>query len=213
MNFYLENSSCEYYTEDSFKNMLAENQSRLNLKCGTLETGLSFLHMNIRSLSNKFDKLTNFLGQLRVKFPIIGISETWLDDCYHFSDIAGYNFLHKPRVNRIGGGVGLYIGEHFNYKERHDLAFPEDKSAESLFVKINRTEEKNIIVGIIYRPLDSKLNEFLSDLDLVLGKISKENKLVFLMGDWNLRASLCKILISSFAHKMDFAHNFSVDFF
>ena len=28
-----------------------------------------------------------------------------------------------------------------------------------------------------------------------------------------LRASLCKILISSFAHKMDFAHNFPVDFF
>ena len=28
-----------------------------------------------------------------------------------------------------------------------------------------------------------------------------------------LRASLCKILISTFAHKIDFAHNFSVDFF
>ena len=28
-----------------------------------------------------------------------------------------------------------------------------------------------------------------------------------------LRASLCKILISSFAHKMNFAHNLSVDFF
>ena len=27
-----------------------------------------------------------------------------------------------------------------------------------------------------------------------------------------LRVSLCKILISSFAHEMDFAHNFSVDF-
>ena len=81
--------------------MLAENQNRLNLKCSTLETGLSFLYMNIRSLSNKFDKLTNFLGQLRVKFPIIGISDTWLDDCYHFSDIAGYNFSHKPRINCI----------------------------------------------------------------------------------------------------------------
>ena len=104
----------------------------------------------------------------------------------HFSDKTDYNFLHKPRVNRIGGGVGLYIGEHLNYKERHDLAFPEGKSAESLFVEINRTKEKNIIVGIIYRPLESKLNEFLSDLDLVLGKIYKENKLVFLMGDWNL---------------------------
>ena len=29
----------------------------------------------------------------------------------------------------------------------------------------------------------------------------------------SLRASLCKILISSLAHKIDFAHNFSVDFF
>ena len=38
MNFYLENSSCEYYTKDSFNIILAENQSRLNLKC-TLETG------------------------------------------------------------------------------------------------------------------------------------------------------------------------------
>ena len=28
-----------------------------------------------------------------------------------------------------------------------------------------------------------------------------------------LRASLCKILISSFARKIFFAHNFSVDFF
>ena len=72
------------------------------------------------------------------------------DDCYHFSDIAGYNFLHKPRVNRIGGGVGLYTGEHLNYKERHDLSFPDDKSAESLFVEINWTKEKNIIVNSIF---------------------------------------------------------------
>ena len=49
-----------------------------------------------------------------MKFLIIGISETWPGDCHPFSDIAGYNFLHKPRVNRTGGGVGLYIGEHLN---------------------------------------------------------------------------------------------------
>ena len=39
-----------------------------------------------------------------------------------------------------------------------------------------------------------------------------QNKLK-LMSIFDLRASLCKILISSFAHKMDFAHNFCVDFF
>ena len=55
-----------------------------------------------------------------------------------------------------------------------------------MFVEINRTKEKNVIVGIIYRPPDSNLNKFLSDLDLVLENIAKENKLVLLMGDWNL---------------------------
>ena len=167
-------------------NMLTEQQSRLNLNCNSFGTGLSLLHMNIRSISNKFDKITNFLGQLKVKFPIVGISETWLVDCCHFVKIVGYNFLHKPRVNRIGGGVGIYIGEHLNYKERPDLAFCDNECAESLFVEINRSNEKNVIVGIVYRPPDSKLNEFLCDFDLLVEKISKENKLVFLMGDWNL---------------------------
>ena len=180
MNFYLENSSCEYYAEDSFNNMLAEEQSRLDLNCSNLESGLSFLHMNIRSISNKFVSLTNFLSQLRVKLPIVGISEAWLDvNCYHFSDIAGYNFLHKPGVNCVGGGVGHYIGEHLNYKKRPDLAFPVDGSAESLFVEINRTKEKNLIVDVLYRPPDSNLNEFLSDLDHVLEKLPKKIRLYF----------------------------------
>ena len=84
--------------------------------------------------------------------------------------LIGYNFLHKPRVTRVGGGVGLYIGEHLNNKERPDLAFPADGSAESLFIEINRTREKNVIVGVIYRPPDSNLNEFLSYFDHVLEK-------------------------------------------
>ena len=36
---------------------------------------------------------------------------------------------------------------------------------------------------------------------------------VYVNRDQFLRASLCKILKSSFAHNMDFAHNFSVEFF
>ena len=122
--------------------MLADEQSCLNLKCSSLGSDLSFLHMSIRSRSNKSNRLTSFLWQVRVKFPIVGISETWLDDCHHFSDIAGYNFSHKPRVTRVGGGVGLYIGEHLNYKKRPDLAFPVDGSAESLFAEINGQEKR-----------------------------------------------------------------------
>ena len=45
---------------------------------------------------------------------------------------------------------------------------------------------KNIIVGIIYRPPDQKVKDFLCDLDLLLDKISPENKIVYLLGDYNL---------------------------
>ena len=49
----------------------------------------------------------------------------------------------------------------------------------------------------------------LSNLKCPLLKCFKKASLISISF---LRASLCKILISSFAHKMDFAHNFSVDF-
>ena len=31
--------------------------------------------------------------------------------------VAGFVFMHKPGVTRVGGGAGFYIGEHLNYKE------------------------------------------------------------------------------------------------
>ena len=63
-------------------------------------------------------------------------------------------------------------------------------------LKLIGQKKKNVIVGVFYRPPDSNLNEFLSDLDHVLEKITKENKLVFLMGDWNLN------LINHHYHKV-----------
>ena len=85
-------SSCEYFTEDSLNNVLIEEQSHLNLNCGSPnESGLLSPRWTfVAYWCNKFDRLSSFLGQLRVKPRIVGISETWLDDCYHFSDIAGY---------------------------------------------------------------------------------------------------------------------------
>lgn len=46
-------SSCEYFTKQSYNNMLAEEQSRLNLNCSNLEASLSFLRMNNRGISDK----------------------------------------------------------------------------------------------------------------------------------------------------------------
>lgn len=136
-----------------------------------------------------------------MKFFIVGILEIWLDDdCNYFFDIVGYNFLYKFRVICVGGGVGFYIGEYLNYKECFDLVFFVDGSVEFLFIEINRIKEKNVIVGVIYWLFDLNLNEFLFDFDFVLEKIIKENKFVFLMGDWNLNLInyYCYKVISDF---------------
>ena len=118
-------------------------------------------------------------------FSIIGISETWLKDSDHFCGIAGYNFIHDFRNQRSGGGVGLYLKQEFEFKRRPDLYFAND-SAESLFVEVERTKEKNLIVGIIYRPPEQNIIDFNAELDRLLFVISKNNKECILLGDWNI---------------------------
>ena len=41
------------------------------------------------------------------------------------------------------------------------------------------------VIGVIYRPFAKNLRKFINELDHLNGCISKENKLVFLLGDWN----------------------------
>ena len=60
---------------------------------------------------------------------------------------------------------------------------------ESLFVEIPSTVfrmEKNIIIGIIYRPPGTDLNKFSDLLANILDRIKKENKICYLIGDYNI---------------------------
>ena len=57
--------------------------------------------------------------------------------------------------------------------------------AESTFVEITKPQ-KNIIVGVIYRPPEYNIDIFLSEFNVLLDKIAKENKSCYLMGDFNI---------------------------
>ena len=99
------------------------------------DAGFSFLQLNIRSLPHNLVKLTDYLSCLNIKFSVIGISETWLNDSSHSVDISGFKFLHKYRQNRTGGGVGLYISNDLEFKLRGDLSLHNADIAELLFIK------------------------------------------------------------------------------
>ena len=102
----------------------------------------------------------------------------------HFCDIPEYNFIHNHRKVRTGGGVGLYLNKELQYKSRTDIFFS-NNSAESLFVEIVRENEKNILVGVIYRPPDQDVQEFCNQLEQLLSIVSKNKKYCILLGDSN----------------------------
>ena len=53
-------------------------------------------------------------------------TETWLDNSICTSDISSYNCVHHHKVNRTGGGVGIYLLDHLGIRHRADLAFSGD---------------------------------------------------------------------------------------
>ena len=63
-------------------------------------------------------------------------------DSYNMTD---YTFLSKPRMEKRGGGVGMYIANRLKFKERNYINTNSDNCLyESLFVEIET--EKNKIV-------------------------------------------------------------------
>ena len=146
------------------------------------ENYFSIFHINVRSLQNKLDNLTALLANLDVKFSIVGITETWLQNSAHNVDINGYYFVFKNRSFKSGRGVGLYVSNDLNFKIREDIRVPNEELMEPLFIEILRPQGKNIIVGIIYRPPNQSVDNF----NEILVKISRKNKICYLMGDFNL---------------------------
>ena len=45
---------------------------------------------------------------------------------------------------------------------------------------------KNIVIGVIYRPPNAKMETFQNAINKILEKIEKENKICYLMGDFNI---------------------------
>ena len=72
--------------------------------------------------------------------------------------------------------------------KRNDLVhFDED--VESVYIKIGKDQlhtSRYIIIGVIYRPPNRDIASFNDKLCIALERIKKENKLCYLLGDYNI---------------------------
>lgn len=180
-------SKSSYFSISQFNSLIAS-------KSGTSKDDvLALLHCNIRSISANLSSLLAFTSALNFDFPIIGLSETWLnEDTAPFFQIPNFNSVNVHRTKRRGGGVSLLIRNTLRFKRRPDLDLMTDHCecvfAELLSLKEFRLKNHSprVLIGTIYHPPNSNFDEFHESLRVILSVIQREGKTCYLMGDFNL---------------------------
>ena len=148
---------------------------------------LSLFQINACSLSKNFDDLQHLLSCTKIFFDIIAVSKTITKNVSLLNNLNlnNYSFEFTP-TETCAGGTLLYIANHLSYKCRNDLNIYKKNELESTFIEIVNPKKSNIIVGVIYRHPFMDLTDFnCSYLKKLLESISKEQKSIFLLGDFN----------------------------
>lgn len=155
---------------------------------------MTMIHINARSLINKFDEIKNFLCTFNWYF--IFVSETWFNKNEAFYSLDSYNLFSTSRTNKPGGGSAIYVRDDIEAKQINVFKFT---TAEAVFLKINKDKQKTCLMIQIYRAPRNNL-EFLSELEQCLVQVTKLNMLTYIVGDFN--ADLFSISENSFCSSL-----------
>ncbi len=172
-------SNFDYYTSHDFHKLTNNPNS---------DGSLSLFHTNIQSLSANNENLQILLYNLNFNFDIIALSETWHNkgntDQLLALSLQGYQSFQGVAGNSKNGGCGFYIKDNIEFEIRKDLnkTIKSDNSEFETFW----IQSGNSVFGVIYNHPRKLPSDFLNYLDSTLKKLSKENKEITLLGDFNL---------------------------
>ena len=151
-----------------------------------LTPGISFIHLNARSLNSNFREIDDYLSSLNYQFDIIAISETWVSEPEHNKfNINGYDVYHTNRKNKRGGGVALYVKQELACKFLSCKSLVVDDLFECCTLEILISGHRNIIVSCIYRCPGSNTDIFSEHIVQLFFELTMR-KTVFLCGDFNI---------------------------
>ena len=144
------------------------------------------VHTNVNGLGSKCDDLHEFLSSVYTKLDVLAITETSGKEEFGFLtnvELEGYEPVHAP--SKIAkGGTTVYVNKSLDSLERNDININTNEF-ESTWVEIKNKKSKNILTGCIYRHPHNNFKEFFQYLDETLSKLVKENKELYLCGDFN----------------------------
>ena len=155
-------TECSFHLPETVKNIITQSQSKLNI-----------LHINARSIVNKYDDFCNFLMHTEVGWHIISMSETWLSKSIeNMYSLPGFRAYYCSRALGTGGGSALYIANNFSSIQLKNLTFT---TAEVVSVQI-KLRNVSFVVCQIYRSPSTDGCLFNSELEQCLIWLSKMNK-------------------------------------
>ena len=142
----------------------------------------------ITSLSKHIESLENLISSTKIEFDVIAISESRISNDSDASNLnlVNYSLEFCPTLSNAGG-TAIYIKNSLSFAPRPDLQINKPSQLESNFIEIITSKKTNIIIGCIYRHPNTDLDEFNElYLNVLLEKLNKENKSIFLLGDFNV---------------------------
>ena len=170
MQYIAYQADCSYYQ--------VKDIQKLNI-----DRNLNIFHTNINGLETKFGNLHEFLSSTSSKMDIIAITETSQNDD-NFIVHEGYVNCSTPS-NLSKGGTALFINDKFDSLERMNLKIQND-NFETTWVEIVNKLSRNIVVANICRHPRYNFTDFFSYLEKSLHILTKENKEIYLCGDFNI---------------------------
>ena len=139
-------------------------------------------------------KLHSLLSECNIDFDVIEINESRIKrNQKALSNIEILNYkVEQYSTESAVGRARLYIKNNTLYKVRNDLKMYKSKNLESIFAEIINTNNKNIVVGCVYRHPGIDANEFNEHhLSTFNEKLLAKNKEVILMRNFNINLLRC----------------------
>ena len=87
--------------------------------------------------------------------------------------------------------MAIYASKSLNVFKRTDLSITDDEF-ETVWVEINNTKVKNILCCCAYRHPSFNPVRFKEHIESILSKLARENKNIFIMGDFNINLLTCE---------------------
>ena len=149
---------------------------------------IEFALLNTRSVRNKSPQIQDFVIENKLDF--LAITETWLKE-EDESDIIdsltpnGYTLLHRPRIGKTGGGVGLLVKTNIKVKVVPSKRFQTFEHQEYLL----KFKAKSIRLIVLYRPptVDSHtVSDFCNEFGDYLSHVSAYPESLLILGDFNI---------------------------